>query len=166
MDCDLKPACDVLLGFLWCTLPTCTIDVELTIRTVQGIHMFQKDHTTKTATCSPWSRWMKPFSSLQKKIEAYKEEKKDENSPFCPNPIQFMKKSLPTKRPREKSNAGRKPRKVNMEHFAPPKAKRPANLWALLLPAKSATSTTTTMTRTAYSRIAITSPMMSSTGKT
>ena len=89
MACDVKPACDFVFGFLRCTLPMDTIDVELTVRTVQGIHTFRKDHTSESATCSPWSRWMKPFSSLQKKIEAFEEKKRDKNSSFHPNLIQF-----------------------------------------------------------------------------
>ena len=96
--------CDFVFRFLWCTLPMDTIGIELTVRTVKGIHTFRKNHTTEAATCSPWSRWMKPFPSLQKRIEAYKEEKRNENSPFHPNPIQFTKKNTPNKRSRERSN--------------------------------------------------------------
>ena len=40
---------------------------------------------------------MKPFPSLQNKNEAFEEEKKGGNSPFCPNPIKFTKK--PTMKP-------------------------------------------------------------------
>ena len=76
-----------------------------------------------------------------------------------------MKKSFSTKRSRERSNGGRKQRKLDMGHFAPPMAKRPANLWTPLLSATSATAATTTMTRVANHRIAITNPMMSSTCK-
>ena len=76
MACELKSSCDFLFGFLKCALPEDTIDVKLTVRTVKGIHTFGKDHTTEYATCSPWSRWMKPFPSFRKKIETFKEEKK------------------------------------------------------------------------------------------
>ena len=77
MACNLKPPCDFFFGFLWCSLPTDTIDVELNVRTFQGIHTFLKEHTTETATYTLWNRQMKPFPSLQKKMEAYKEEKKE-----------------------------------------------------------------------------------------
>ena len=53
-----------------------------------------------------------------------------------------------------------------MNKFAPPKAKRPTNLWAPLSSSKSTmTTTTTTTTRTANSRVATTNPLMSSTCK-
>ena len=97
---------------------------------------------------------MKPFPSLQKKIKAFEEEKKDKNNPFCPNPIQFTKKNLRNKRSRERSNGRRKQRKLDMGHFAPPKAKRPANLWAPLPTTKYRTTTTTTMTMATNPRMA------------
>ena len=37
-----------------------------TVRTVQDIHTFIKDHTMESSTCSPWSMWMKPLPSIQK----------------------------------------------------------------------------------------------------
>ena len=69
MACELKLAFD-LFSFLWCSLLRDTIDVELIVKTVQGIHTFRKDHTVQTAACSPCGRWMKPFPSLEKKIKA------------------------------------------------------------------------------------------------
>ena len=74
-----------------------------------------------------------------------------------------MKKSLSPKRPGKKLNAGRKQRKLDMGHFVPPRTKRPASLWALLPSAKSATTTTATMSKTANSRIVITNMMKLST---
>ena len=51
-----------------------------------------------------------------------------------------------------------------MQCFTPPKANRPANLWAPLPATKSTTTATTTTT--ANPRIAITTPTMTSTCKT
>ena len=76
MACELKLSCNFLFGFFQCALPEDTMDIEVTGRTVKGIHTYRKDHTTESATCSPWSRWMKPFPSLRNKIEAFKEEKR------------------------------------------------------------------------------------------
>ena len=151
MACELKPTCKLFFGFLWCSLPRDTIEIELTVRTVQWIHTFRKDHTVKMATCSPWSRWMKLFLSLQKKIEAY-EEKRDEISWFHSNPNPFTKRSPFSKRSREnKQKMGKsKVRKLDTSRFAPPKAKMPANLWAPLPSAKATMITTTnTMPTTA-----------------
>ena len=165
MACDLKPTCDFIFGFLLCTLPMVTIDIELTVRTIQGIHMYRKDQISKQVTCSPSNRLMKPFLSLQKKIEAYEEEKKDKNSPFHPNPIQFTKTNLSAKRSRERSNGRRKQRKLDMGCSTPPKAKRPANMWALLPATKSATATTTTTTMATNPKMAAASPPLTSSCK-
>ena len=105
----------------------------------QGIHTFREDNMTESATCSPWSRWMKLFLSLRKKIEAFKEEKRDENSPFTPSSIKFTRKEVPAKRYRDRRSMSRKP---DIVCFAPSKAKRPTFSWALL-PAMKTTATTT-----------------------
>ena len=114
MACNLKPTCDFIFGFLRSTLSVDTLDIQLMIRTVQGIHTFRKDHTTESATCSPWNKLIKPFPSLQKKVDAFKEEKKDGNIPFHPNPIKFTKKDTPTKRFMERSHRRSKKRKLDM----------------------------------------------------
>ena len=156
MACDLKPACAFFFGYLRCSIPVDTIDVELTVRTVKGIHTFRKDHTSEQATCRPLSRQMTPLLSLRKKIEEFEEEKNDENSPFHPNPITFTKKEAPTRRSRERSHKRSQHRRLDMSHFIPPKAKRVAYLW-VLLPATNTAATTTMATNT---RIAITNPTM------
>ena len=163
MASEMKHACDFVFGFLQYTLPMDTIGVELMVRMVKGIHMFRQDHMTEAATYRPWIRWMKPFPSLQKKIKAYKE-KRNENSPFLPNPSSSQK-SIPNKRSRERCNRRSNWRKLDMGCFSPPKVRRPANLWAPLPATKSTTTakTTTTMTMANNTRIAITSPTMSST---
>ena len=123
--CELKPTFDFFIGFIWSSLPRDTIDIKLTVRTTQGIHTFRKDCTVKMATCSPLDWLMKLFLSLQKKIEAYEEEKRDEKSLFNLNPNPFTKRSPSSKRSREnKQNKGKsKVRKLDMSRFAPPKAK-------------------------------------------
>ena len=84
MACKMKPGCGFLFGFLWCSLPRDTIDVELTVQMVQGIHTSRKDHAVGTATCSPWSRHVKPFPPLQKKAKAYEEDKRDKTAGSAP----------------------------------------------------------------------------------
>ena len=110
MACDLKPSCDSLFGYFCCALPEDTIDIELTVRTVKGIHTFWKDHTTQSTTCSPCSRQMKPFPSLCRKIQALKEEKRDENNPFpqfWPNTLEKLSpQKEPDKVPRREASLG------------------------------------------------------------
>ena len=149
-------------------LPRDTIDIELTLRTVQGIHTFQKDHTVETAICSPWSRWRKLFTSLQKKTEAYEEEKKEERSLFHPNPNQFTKRSSFSKRPRKNMQKKGKFKisRLDMAKFAPPKAERPANFLTLLPSTKSMETSTTTTTSIGGPRVSDTTTTMPSTCRT
>ena len=72
-----------------CALPKDMVDVEMTIWTVDGIRTYKRDGTTQVTSYSPWSRQVKPFSSLRKKIVKYKEEKKESHekknfNPFTP----------------------------------------------------------------------------------
>ena len=99
MACELKQTCNFLLRFFWCTLPKDTIHGELTVRMFKGIHTFREDHSTESAPCSSWSRQMKHFPLLKKKKEAFKEERRDEDSPFHPSPIKVTKKATPQNYP-------------------------------------------------------------------
>ena len=54
MACDLALQCHFLYGFFHFYLPEDTIDVEITVRTLRGIHNFRKDHVTQLSMCSPW----------------------------------------------------------------------------------------------------------------
>ena len=139
MACDLKLACNFFFSFLQCSHLRDTIDIELTVRTVKEIHIFRKDQTVKTATRSPLSRQMKLFPSLQKKIEAYKGEKREERSLFHPNLNPFTKRSPFSKRSRNnvQKKGKSKNRRLNIAKFDPPKTKRPANLWVMLPSTKS-----------------------------
>ena len=55
-------------------LPADTVDMELTIRMVQGIYIYHKDHMAESTIFTPWSKSVTPFSSLRKKIKAFKED--------------------------------------------------------------------------------------------
>ena len=63
-------------GFMCTNLPANTVDVELTLRMVQGIYIYHKDHTAETTIFTPWSKSVIPFPSLRKKIKAFKEDSK------------------------------------------------------------------------------------------
>ena len=123
MACDLKPSCDFLFRYFCCAHPEDTIDVESTVGTVKGIHTFKKDHTTQSTTCSPQSRKIKPFPSFCRKMQAFIEEKRNENSPFSPILTQYTRNTVPTKRTKERPQKRSKSRKVDMECFTPSKVK-------------------------------------------
>ena len=68
MVSDLAANCNFLLGYFTCSLLEDTIDVDLTVCTLKGIHTFRKDRNTQLSRCSPWGTEMKPFPSLKKKM--------------------------------------------------------------------------------------------------
>ena len=73
---EITPVCDFIFGSIQAGLLTDTVDVELTLRTVEGIYTYRKDHTAKSTMFSPWSRTVIPFPSLQRKKQAYHNENK------------------------------------------------------------------------------------------
>ena len=79
---NLAPQCNFLYGFFQCNLPEDTIDVEIMVRTMKGIHTFKKDSNNQTSSCSPWGLQVHPFPSLMKKMEIYLEERSNITDPF------------------------------------------------------------------------------------
>ena len=74
---EINPVCAIsYFGFMCTNLPIDTVDVVLTLRTVQGIYIYCKDHTAETTIFTLWSKNVIPFPSLWKKIKAFKEDSK------------------------------------------------------------------------------------------
>ena len=73
MACILKPECSFSQGYFQCKLPEGMVDVEVKIRTMRGIHTFQRDCTTQIISCKPWSPQQHPYPSLAKKMKTYLE---------------------------------------------------------------------------------------------
>ena len=53
MVCGLSKQCDVVFECLKYALREGTIDVDLKVCTLKGIHTFQKDYTMQMIKCSP-----------------------------------------------------------------------------------------------------------------
>ena len=49
---EISPMCDFIFGSLCTCLPTDTVDVELTVRTIKGIYTYCKDHTVESTVFS------------------------------------------------------------------------------------------------------------------
>ena len=64
---EINRVCDFFFGFMHMNLPIDTVDVELTLRTVQGIYIYCKDHTAETTIFTAWSKSVTPFPSLRKR---------------------------------------------------------------------------------------------------
>ena len=78
------------------------VDVELTIRMVKGIYTYHKDHTIESMVFLPWSKTVIPFPSLRQKMQAYKNDTKQEtrtwNNGVMP---QFFAPQKPSQNPRK-----------------------------------------------------------------
>ena len=73
---EINSVCDIFPGFMHTNLPEYIVDVELTIRMVQGIYIYHKNHTAESTIITPWSKSATPFPYLRKKIKAFKEHSK------------------------------------------------------------------------------------------
>ena len=78
----LHPECNFLHGYLKCLLPVETVDVELKVKMMQGIHTFKQDRTSQVIKCNPWSTRLCPDASLVRKMKTYLELE----GRLCPTP--------------------------------------------------------------------------------
>ena len=120
MELNLKAQCDFVFNNFYCVLLEDMMDVEVTIWTVDGIHTYRRERMTTTASYSPWSRQVSPFSSLRKKIDNYEEEKKEnceKRRSF--NPFTPVRENNFGKKRSRRSQKSRKYRKLDMGHIGP-----------------------------------------------
>ena len=54
MACKLAVQCNLMYEFLKCALPENTIETDLKVCMLKGIHTFTKDYMSQTSKCSPW----------------------------------------------------------------------------------------------------------------
>ena len=73
MACILMPQCNFAYKYFRCALPEETIDIEVRVKTMKGIHTFRRDHTTQVIFCKPWSPILHPYTSLVWKMQTYLE---------------------------------------------------------------------------------------------
>ena len=73
MACILKPKCNFLYGYFRCLLPIETMELEVKVKMMRGIHTFRRDHTIHIISCSPWSTRLHPYPSLIRKMKTYLE---------------------------------------------------------------------------------------------
>ena len=120
MACKLSASCDLIFSILSCHLPEDTIDVDLKVCTLQGIHTYKKDRTTQVIKYSPWGMKVKPFLSLQKKMVEFLRQRQIITNPYANRSYHPRPKATATRkcnlvtltRPnREKLS---QPRKVNV----------------------------------------------------
>ena len=119
---EINPVCD-FFGFMHTNFTSDTVDVELTIRTVQGIYTYWKDHTAEAAIFTPWSRSVIAFPSLRKKIKAFKEDSRGQKTlTWTP---QISTPTKPPQNPRKQASGKVRTQWSNQNHhFNPIKTNR------------------------------------------
>ena len=71
--CILQPKCNFLHRFFRCHLSVETVDVEVKITSMQGIHTFRRDRICQIINCNPWSTRLHLHPTLIKKMKTYLE---------------------------------------------------------------------------------------------
>ena len=92
MACELSMQCDLVFRFLKCVLPEDTIDVDLKVCTLKGIHTFRKDYKSQMTKCSPWRTKVQPYTSLKKKMVEFMQHQQTITAPFANRPYQAKPK--------------------------------------------------------------------------
>ena len=75
---EISPVCDFIFGSIHTYLPTDTVDVELTIKMVKGIYTYCKDHPVESTIFTSWSKSVIPFPSLKCKMQAFKDDNRQQ----------------------------------------------------------------------------------------
>ena len=99
MACTLKPECNLLYWYFRCLLPIETVDVEVKIKMMRGIHTFRRDWTTQVILCNPWSLRLHCYPSLIRKMKTYLELEGKLGNQTCTNIFSPDRNSLPQKTP-------------------------------------------------------------------
>ena len=71
MACILQPKYNILHGFFQCHLPVETVDVEVRITSMQGMHTFRRDRTCQLIKCNLWNTRLCPHPTIIKKMRTY-----------------------------------------------------------------------------------------------
>ena len=83
MACILMPECNFVHVYFRCLLPEETMDMEVKVKTMRGIHTFRRDCTTQVLSCKPWSPRLHPYPSLIRKMLTYLELEGKDGNQLC-----------------------------------------------------------------------------------
>ena len=83
MACEVLTQCNLIFGILRCTLPQDTIDVDLKVCSLQGIHTYKKDRSIQVIKCSPCGANVQLFQILQKKMAEFMKHRQIITTPFA-----------------------------------------------------------------------------------
>ena len=98
MACKRAANYDLIFGILTCNLSEDTIDLDMKVHTLWGIHTCKKDRSTQVIKCSPWGTEVKPFPSLQGKVKEYLRHRQTITTPFANRSYQPRPRATPIRR--------------------------------------------------------------------
>ena len=144
-------ACDLICGILSCTLPEVTINVDLKVLTLWGIHTYKKDRSTQVIKCRPWVTKAQAFPSIHKKIVEFMRCRQINATPFAnrsfqPRPKIAARNLVTITRPNRVKLS--QPRKINIRPFPPATQLN----WLATLKVKEAAGATTNLAPTQTSQ--------------
>ena len=174
MACFLMPESNFLQRYLQCLLPEETLDVEVKITTMKGIHTFRKDCTTQIIMCKPWSPRLSPYPSLAQKMQTYLELKDPKanhpcsspNHPDKPNTPSPQKAKLPRGPANEKQKRRNRSKQANRRQFKVRQIKKPLFPSIIVMSTRSDTMTTSATVTQSTRTNPIIKSMMWPTAKT
>ena len=111
MACIPMPEFNFVHGYFRCLLPEETMDMEVKVKMMRGIHMFRRDHTTQIISCKPWSPRLHPYPSLARRMQTYLELKGQDVSQPCPSSNQAVRPTSTWKTPVPKKALDRRQKK-------------------------------------------------------
>ena len=71
MAFQLTVSCNLDYGLLKCHLPSDTVDVDLKVRTMKGVHVYRKDYKSQVNKCIPWGVEVRPYPEIKIKMADY-----------------------------------------------------------------------------------------------
>ena len=113
MACILMPECNFMHGYFRCLLWEETVDMEVKVKMMRGIHTLRRDCTTQVMSCKLWSPRLCPYPSLITKMQTYLELEGKLGNQLCTRTYQLSKTTPLQKAPIPKSTAEKKKRKKN-----------------------------------------------------
>ena len=125
MACLLQPECNFLHGFFRCKLQIEVVDVEVTVTSMQGMHIFKKDRMTQLIKCMSWTTKLCPYPNIIKKMRTFLEVE-NKMGPAIPAPVSQFRPPLPETNPniRKSDSTEKRKRATTKKRFRPatPKA--------------------------------------------
>ena len=105
------PECNFMHGYFRCLLPIETVDVEVKVKMMRGIHTFRRDHTIQVISCKPWRPTPCAHPSILRKMQTYLELEGKNGTQLCTS-TNDLTKPLHLRRPQFTKKAANKKKRT------------------------------------------------------